>query len=141
MGQVEIKRVTIDTNVVVSGLLFGGTAGSVVTLWKRKGIRPFASKDIINEYVRVLAYPKFELSENEIEYLIYEEIVPYFDVTSVKRIMPIVKNDPSDDKFIACALASNSKFMISGDRHLLEIKTYQDIDILSPHQFLKLGNR
>ena len=140
MGQVKIERVVIDTNVVVSALLFGGTPGDLVPLWKGKEIKAFASRDIVDEYVRVLAYPRFGLSEDDIEYLIYEEILPYFEVASVKNVLPIVEKDPSDDKFIACAVACNSRVIISGDRHLLRMKRHGDIEIVSPSQFLKRRN-
>lgn len=137
MGQVQVERVVFDTNVVVSGLLFGGIPGKLVSLWKGKRIKAFTTAAIIDEWVRVLTYPKFSLSENEIEYLIYQEILPYFEVASVASVdPPVIKKDPSDDKFIACAVAGNSRTIISGDRHLLEIKTYKDIDIVSPSQFL-----
>ncbi len=48
-----------------------------------------------------------------------------------------IKKDPEDDKFIRCASAANAKFIISGDRHLLALKEYQEIKILSPADFIK----
>ena len=97
----------------------------------------FASKEIIDEYLRVFAYPQFNLSEQEIEYLIYAEILPYFDVVSLEPGSVIVEKDPSDDIFIQCALASGSRIIISGDRHLLALKKYGRIEILSATQLLK----
>ena len=86
MGTVKIKpiRVVIDTNVVVSAILFGGTPGKLIPLWKTGEIKPYTSKKILNEYMRVLAYPRFNLSEKEIEYLIYQEILPFFHVIQVE---------------------------------------------------------
>ena len=97
MGKVEITRVVIDTNVVVSALLFGGVPGKLVPLWKTGRIRALASKEMIEEYLRVLAYPKFELSEEEINYLLYQEILPYFEVVKTKPGPMIVEEDPSED--------------------------------------------
>ena len=62
MGTQKVDRVVIDTNVVVSALLFGGTPGELIPLWKSGRIKPLASAEIIDEYIRVLAYPKFKLS-------------------------------------------------------------------------------
>ena len=137
MGKVEITRVVIDTNVVVSALLFGGVQGKLVPLWKTGRIRVLASKEMIEEYLRVLAYPKFELSEEEINYLLYQEILPYFEIVKTKPGSVIVEEDPSDDMFILCAEAGKANTIISGDQHLLELKSYGKIKILTPSQFLE----
>ena len=132
-----IKMVVIDTNVIVSALLFGGKPGELIPLWENDRIEPIVSRDIIDEYVRVLAYPKFELTEEEIRYLVFQQLLPYFQVVKTYSGQVIVQKDPSDDKFIRCAMAGNSKVIVSGDIHLLALKVYQDIRILSPAQFLK----
>jgi putative PIN family toxin of toxin-antitoxin system len=137
MGKIKVTRVVIDTNVVLSGLLFGGVPGNFIPLWRSGHIRPLASSEIIDEYLRVLAYPKFELSEEEINYLLCREILPYFEIVTVKRGRVIVKEDPSDDMFIRCAVAGKAEIIISGDRHLLALKSYGKIKILTPSEFLK----
>ncbi len=137
MGPKKITRVIIDTNVVISGLLFGGTPGEVVTLWQSGKILPIASQQIIQEYLSVLAYPKFDLTEREISFLMYHEILPHFEIIKViPRRVSIVQNDPSDDKFIFCALPAKAHTIISGDRNLLALGPYQGIEILSPSNFL-----
>jgi putative PIN family toxin of toxin-antitoxin system len=137
MGKIEVTRVVIDTNVVVSGLLFGGVPGKLIALWRGGHIRPLASSVIIDEYLRVLAYPKFELSEEEINYLLYREILPYFEIVTVKRGRVIVKEDPSDDMFIRCAVAGKAEIIISGDRHLLSLRSHGGLKMVTPNQFLK----
>ena len=137
MGKVEITRVVIDTNVVVSALLFGGVPGKLVPLWKTGRIRVLASKEMIEEYLRVLAYPKFELSEEEINYLLYQESLRYFEIVTTKPGPKIVEEDPSDDMFIRCAEAGKADTIISGDQHLLDLKSYDKIKILTPSQFLE----
>jgi putative PIN family toxin of toxin-antitoxin system len=136
MGKVEVTRVVIDTNVVVSGLLFRGTPGKLISLWKSGRIRPLATKEMIEECLRVLAYPKFELSEEEINYLLYQEIMPYFEFVTTKPGPVIVKEDPSDDMFIRCAVAGKASMIISGDHHLLALKSHGKVKILTPSQFL-----
>ena len=137
MGKVEITRVVIDTNVVVSALLFGGVTGKLVPLWKTGRILVLTSKEMIEEYLRVLAYPKFELSEEEINYLLYQESLYYFEIVRTKPGPVIVEEDPSDDIFIRCAEAGNANAILSGDQHLLDLKSYGKIKILTPSQFLK----
>ena len=74
-----MKRVVLDTNVVVSGLLFGGRPGEPVSLWKKGHMLPLCSKPMVQEILRVLAYPKFQLSEREIQSLLFQEILPWFE--------------------------------------------------------------
>jgi hypothetical protein len=141
MGQSKIKSVIIDTNVLVSALLFGGVPGKLILLWKEGIVRPRASKEIIEEYIRVLAYPKFELSEEEINFLLHYEILPCFEILRIKEGPTLVAKDPSDDKFIRCAQAAGAKIIISGDQHLLKLSPYRQIRILSPSDFLALQER
>ncbi|MGD9053403.1 MAG: putative toxin-antitoxin system toxin component, PIN family [Desulfobacterales bacterium] len=129
-------KVVIDTNVLVSALLFGGVPGDLVTLWQRSKIKPVASKKIIDEYLRVLTYPQFELSEDDINFLLYQEILSYFDIISARTGPRIVKKDPADDKFIRCAMVARAKYIISGDQHQLALKAFQKIKILLPAEFL-----
>ena len=136
MGKVKVRRVVIDTNIVVSALLFGGTPGELISLWKSGRIRPIVCKEIIEEYIRVLAYPKFKLSKGEIDFLLYHEILPYFKTVTIKPGKVIVQDDPSDDKFIRCAEAGKANIIISGDQHLLDLESYGKIRILTPSQFL-----
>ena len=138
MGTQKVIRVVIDTNVVISALLFGGTPGKLIPLWKSGHIITLASAEIMDEYIQVMTYPKFKLSEEEIHYLLYFEILPYLDVVSVgPALSPIIEKDPSDDKFILCAEAGKANFIISGDQHLLSNKNYKKIKIINPEQFLK----
>ena len=74
MGTQKIVRVVMDTNVVVSALLFGGIPGQLIPLWKSRHIKSLASAEIIDEYIRVMTYPKFKLIEEEIHYLLNFEI-------------------------------------------------------------------
>jgi putative PIN family toxin of toxin-antitoxin system len=132
------QKIVIDTNVIVSALLFGGKPGELIPLWQNYRIDPIVSKDIIDEYVRVLAYPKFELTEKEIRFLLYKRLLPYFEIVETSQGEVIIPNDPSDDKFIQCALFGNAKIIVSGDIHLLSLRVYQDIRILSPSQYIEM---
>ena len=138
MGTQKVVRVVIDTNVVISALLFGGTPGRLIPLWKSGAINPLATAEMMDEYIRVMTYPKFKLSEEEIQYLLHFEILPYFDAITVKqRSSTIIEKDPSDDKFILCAVGGRANVIISGDRHLLSQKEFKKIRILTIEQFLK----
>jgi len=134
-----VKKVVIDTNVLVSDLLFGGHSGELITLWKERRIQPLSSRDIMQEYLRVLAYPKFRLTEEEIEYVFSQEVLPWFEVIMVKLGQPFVIDDPSDDKFIWCALEGRAEAIISSDHHLLRLISCP-VPIFSPSEFLREKN-
>ncbi len=132
-----MKKIVIDTNVLVSGLLFGGPPGELVSLWKKRKVRPFCSKEIVEEYLRVLAYPKFNLSESEIDFILTHEVLPYFEVIKVRPGKAFIEADPADDKFIWCALTGKAKAIVFGDAHLLNLAK-SPVPILTVHEFLQV---
>ena len=138
MGKEKIIKVVLDTNVLISALLFGGTPGKLVSLWKSKRIIPLLSKEILDEYLRVLAYPKFKLTKDEILFIITQEILPWFEVVEItQKGARYVPEDPEDDKFIHCAVYGKADFLISGDQHLLSLPN-PPVPILSVRNFLDL---
>ena len=130
-------RVVLDTNVVVSALLFTGIPSKLVQLWQGGAITALVSRTILEEYLRVLSYPKFKLSEGDIRGLIQEELLPYVEVVKTRRRLRVVDRDPSDDKFVECAVAGKARVIISGDKDLLSIGRYRKTLIQSPAQFLE----
>lgn len=131
------KKAVLDTNVVVSALLFRGEISRVHALWKEKAFAIAASKEIMEEYIRVLAYPKFNLTEKEIEDIIREELLPYIEpVLAVEKLSNICE-DPDDDKFLACLMASEADCLVSGDAHLLNLKKFNGRPIITASTFLK----
>jgi putative PIN family toxin of toxin-antitoxin system len=136
VGPIEVIPVVIDTNVFVSALLFGGTPGRLIPLWKSAKIQPHLTAEIVAELLRVLAYPRFELTENEIQFLLYVEILPFCKVVASKSGPAIVVTDPSDDIFLRCCEVAQAKALITGDNHLLALKSYRNCPILSPSRFL-----
>lgn len=131
-------KVVIDTNVFVSAILFGGELDKLINLWKRKKIVLLLSKEILEEYIKVLSYKKFELSDKIIKRIIYEELLPYTKNIKVKKRINIIEEDPSDNIFLECALEGRANYIISGDKHLLQLKQYKSIKIISFREFIKL---
>jgi uncharacterized protein len=129
-------RVVLDTNAVVSALLFTGISSELVSLWQKDLIILLLSREILDEYLRVFSYPKFKLSEEEIKELIQEEILPYAEVVRPKRRLRVVQRDPSDNKFLECAVAGKARVIISGDKDLLSLGRYRQVRIQTPAQFL-----
>jgi putative PIN family toxin of toxin-antitoxin system len=136
LGADPLVRVVLDTNTLVSALLFTGISSELVSLWQDGIITLLLSRDILDEYLRVLSYPKFKLSEEEIKKLLQEEILPYAEVVKPKRRLRVVQRDPSDNKFLECAIAGKTRVIISGDKDLLSLGRYRRIRIQTPAQFL-----
>ena len=135
MGTKKTIRVVIDTNVVVSSLLFGGVPARLRSLWRDGTITPLISPEIMTEYLRVFTYPKFKLTGEEINTLLTIELLPWFEVIKAPTGTPFVTLDPADDKFIWCAMAGQASCIISGDEHLLTC-TASPVPILTANTFL-----
>lgn len=130
-------RAVLDTNVVVSALLFSGPPSRLISAWQSGRLRPVVSAPILDEYIRVLAYPKFKLTNTEIRGLLEEELIPFIEtVTAVPTNIPDLR-DPDDAKFITCAVAAGVRWLVSGDDDLLSLHHVESVDILSVTAFLQ----
>jgi len=129
-------RVVLDTNTLISALLFSGTASRLVPLWQSGRITVLLSKAILEEYLRVLVYPKFRLTDQEIRGLIEEDLLPFVDTVQVRKSLKVVTRDPEDDKFLECAVAGRAAYLVTGDRDLLELGSHRTIKILTVGEFL-----
>ncbi|OGP83002.1 MAG: putative toxin-antitoxin system toxin component, PIN family [Deltaproteobacteria bacterium RBG_16_54_11] len=136
--QKAVIRVVLDTNVLVSALLFETTLSRVIDLWQGGAIVPVISKDTFQELQTVLAYPKFSLTPNETRAILEQEILPFFEVIDVSEEVKGICNDPADDKFLACALSASAEYLVSGDKALTDLKQYKSAKIIKPSEFLKL---
>lgn len=127
----------MDTNVLVSALLFKGEMSVIHTLWKKGLLKPLISRQIYEEIGRVLFYPKFKLSRKEIEAIFTEEILPFFDTVEPNKEIHGVCRDSDDDKFLSCAISGRAGFIISGDNDLLALRRYLSVAIITPADFIK----
>lgn len=132
-------KVVIDTNVFVSSF-FGGIPRKIISLWKNDEIVLCLSQGIIEEYLEVLN--RLGLKEkSEIENLTKLFAEGYNAVFTAKTPnIEVVKDDPENNKFLECAVALDCKIIVSSDKHLLELRKYIDIEILSPREFIDLYN-
>ena len=130
-------RVVLDTNTLISALLFPGTASRLVSLWQSRRITILVSKAILQEYLRVLAYPRFHLGDQEIKTLIEEELLPFVETVRVRKHLRVVRRDPDDDKFLEGAVGGRARYIVTGDRDLRELGTYRGITILTVGEFLQ----
>jgi putative PIN family toxin of toxin-antitoxin system len=126
-----VIRTVLDTNVLVSALLFSGEIGNIVSSWKARKFLPVFSHDTFDEFRRVLAYPKFSLTSREIEVLIQDEVLPFCEVVDIEEDITGICRDRADDKFLSCAVAATADYIVSGDKDLLVLKNFRDIPIIT----------
>ena len=138
MASAGKMRVVLDTNVVVSALVFGGgTAGRLRTAWQAGAFMPLVSTPTAQELVRVLAYPKFRLSAADREELL-ADYLPYTTTVRIPDPPPSVLEcrDPFDVMFLELALIGKAKILVSGDRDLLALAGQTNFSILALDTFL-----
>jgi hypothetical protein len=133
--------VTVDTNVLVSGVFFGGIPGTIVTA-AREGVFTLAMTPLLLSELRgVLSREKFGLNPDAVQILMDGMEASSTIVHPGKRYR-VVERDPDDNAVVDCAVESGSLFIVSGDSHLTEMDVVQGITVVTPRQFvdrLKLG--
>ena len=126
-------RVVLDTNVLVSALLFrAGSLRWLVDAWQTERVYPLASKATVAELLRVLGYPKFRLAAGDRQALV-EAYLPWCEavVVSVATEVPDCR-DPADRMFLELAAAANADALVTGDGDLLALETAFATPILTP---------
>ena len=135
-------KAVVDTNLIISGSISDkGAPYKLLKAWENKKFILLTTMEIINEAKRVLHYPKIKATYRLTEEDILNTVNSLLnDAAIVKGLYQVkkVKNDPTDDKFLGCALEGGASHVVSGDSHLLSLKTYRRIRIVRVNTFLKI---
>ncbi len=128
-------KVILDTNVIMSGIFWSGPPAKILDAWQNKKIDLILSVDILDEYIRVSKvlykkYPKVKVND------IIDLLITNSHIYNVPSLTQSISRDKDDDKFIACAIASGTKIIISGDDDLLVINGFNDILVIKPREFI-----
>lgn len=132
-------RVVLDTNVIVSALLWGGPPRAILRAARDGRVELVTCPAFLDELQDVLSRPKFaeRLSRANVN---TAELVHGFgalaSIVAPATIEPVVAADPDDDVVLACAVAADAGWICSGDRHLLDLGIYGEIAIVSAAEFL-----
>jgi len=137
-GTIKKPRVVLDTNCILSTLLFSkGSLAWLRDAWMRQRFIPLISRDTAGELIRVLNYPKFQLDKNEQE-IILAEFLPYAEVVHIEIVpknLPKLQ-DQDDLIFLALAVYGKADALISGDAHILAVKSQLGpINVLAVAEF------
>lgn len=129
-------NVVIDTNVVISGLFFGGYPRKVIESVIEDLCIAYASSSIIIEYNKVIQRIVID-KKNQIDISLYDDYLAKIEIIPSEAKVEISR-DIDDNKFIECAMDSNSLYVISGDQDLLVIKEYKGIQIITAKEFCEM---
>ena len=128
-------KIIVDTNVFISGVFFSGPPYQILKAWCDDKVQLVISEEILEEYYRV--------GETLAEQFPGVDLGPIFELLTVKAELTLapglpepVCDDPDDDKFLACALDSKIKLIISGDKHLLRLSGYHGVEVVRPRMFV-----
>jgi putative PIN family toxin of toxin-antitoxin system len=128
-------RIVIDTNVVVSGIFFGGKPAELLKLVLNHELSTVATQEILDEYQDTIDYLLEKYNGRKLNF----STTPIF--SSMEIIKPSIRlkicRDPDDDKFISCAIDGKCLYIVSGDKDLLTLKQYQQIQIVTVAEFFQ----
>lgn len=130
-----MKRAVLDTNILISSAL-GGALVLVLEKWDQGKFTVIITSDILSEYFEVLNRPKFGLKQETID-KITRYIYQFSEFVVSEEQIHFVEADPKDDKFLEAAVSGKADFIVSGDKHLLDLKKFRSIPIITGSEFIQ----
>ncbi len=134
-------RLVLDTNIVVSGLLWNGAPAQLIDLARMDEIELFSSRVLLAELTRILRRAKFGRAITASGMTLDELVLGYSELAALVMpadIPPTILRDPDDDHVLACALAAEVEWIVSGDRDLLDIGAFRGMPIVSAAQAVSI---
>ncbi len=134
-------RITLDTNVLISSTFWEGTSDKIMQKTEKKEFELILSKEILEEFAQVLQYKEIQekIKNKNLEMKrTLEKVTEIATIIEPKQRIKIIKEDQDDNKILECAKEGKSEFIITKDNHLLKLKQFEGIKIITPEEFLKL---
>ena len=129
-------EIVLDTNVFISGVFFGGPPYQILNAWRNGKIDIVLSEEIFAEYQRVAKELSRQFKEVDIS-AVLDLITVNAKWVEAPQLPFTVSSDPDDDNFISCALASKTKIIVSGDKHIIAVSGYRNIEVIKPSAFIE----
>ena len=126
-------RVVVDTNVLISGVFFGGFPRKILRASVEGRIRACASLEILNEYQEIIR-EMVQRRQGNIDVSILNPLIQSMEIVEPTSKIEICR-DPDDDKFINCARDAQAMYIVSGDKDLLVIQEFENISIVTAKEF------
>jgi len=131
-----VLRVVLDTNVLISAILFGGKPRQILEKAIRREIRLCLSEPILEELKGVFQRSKFDYSPEMIQFIL-TELMGIADFVNPSETIKVVLEDPEDNRILECAVEAKANYIITGDLHLLKLSKYANIEVLNAAAFLE----
>lgn len=126
-------KIVVDTNVVISGVFFGGNPRQIVEAIVDGNISAYATTEIVDEYMGIIE-SMIERKQGRLRQSILSPFFSSLKMIESKTVVGISR-DPDDDKFIECAIDAEALYIVSGDNDLLDIGQYEGIQIITAKEF------
>jgi len=130
-------KIVCDTNILVSGFMYSGNEREIIRKISLGEVINFTSKELLLEFASVIKRKKFKLNKDE-QRRILKFLIEISEIVEPTKTINIIKEDPADNRVIEVALESRSRYIISGDKHLLNLRKYKNIKILSAREFIDI---
>ena len=126
-------KIVIDTNVVISAAFFGGIPRKVIDLVIDENVKAYTNTAILTEY-EVTAFRMVTKKKGHINQKFFDQFMDKVEVIDAVTVVDICR-DPDDNKFIACAVDAKAVYIVSGDKDLLTVEKYDEIEIVTAKEF------
>jgi len=128
-----MMRVVLDTNVYISALMFGGLPGSLLDLALLQSFLPVISPALLDELDEKLRI-KFEVAAEDAA-IVRAKLESVAEIVKPDISLHVITEDPDDNRVLECAAKGNADHIVTGDRHLLKLGSYEAIPIVTVRQF------
>ena len=129
-----MKRVVLDTNIFVS-MALGGHVGKINDEWRAGKFILVVSEDIVSEYLDVLQRPKLHLKSRTIAAIV-SRVYRRAEFVAPEEKIFVILADTSDNKFLEAAITGKTDYIVSGDKHLLDLREFRSIPIITAREFI-----
>jgi len=130
-------KIVLDANIFISSFFWGGNPRSVLERVICKKDELIISKEILNEIEDIVNRPKFHAEKNKVEYFI-KSIEEISNLITIRKKVKNGSRDIKDNKYLECGIAGKADYIVSGDIHLLELKQYKKIKIVTAKKYLEV---
>lgn len=138
-------KIVLDANLFASALIKpDSNPGRILHMVQQNQLELVLSPPIIREIKRILLYPKIARYHRKTGHEIdayFEDILLFALMVEGKNVPAVIKADPTDNKYLACAHEGEADYIVSGDHHLLDVGAYQGIPVVTASDFLRLSSQ
>ncbi len=135
-----MTRCVLDTNILISAVLWSGSPSHVLRLAFEKRFQALTSEILLEEFRDVIARAKFEprlqrLAKTPDE--IVDHLLDHLIIVDPAALDISIADDPDDDHVLACAVGGSAQYLVTGDPHLLRLSAYKEISIVTVNSFVE----